>query len=128
MTRNVDILRSMLAAFQAGDYARGEQYLHEELVIVEPESVPHGGVFNGRDASRRVKEIIRSHWDQRMGELELYESGELVISRRPITWTSKKTGKSADCTAVEFFEFRNGKVAKITVYLSDTARLLATLT
>lgn len=127
MTRNVDILRRMLAAFQAGDYASGERYLHEDLVIDEPESVPHGGIFHGRDASRRVKEVIRAHWDQRMGELELHESGEIVISRRPITWTSRKTGKSAECTAVEFFEFRDGKVAKITVYLSDTARLLATL-
>jgi len=127
MNTNVEILRSMLAKFQAGDYASGEQYLHEDLVIDEPESVPQGGVFRGRDASRQVKEIIRATWEQQMGELQLYESGEIVISRRPIVWTSKKTGKSAECTAVEFFEFREGKVARITVYLRDTQRLMQTL-
>ena len=127
MTANLDVLHSMLAAFQAGDYARGEQYLHDDLVIDEPDSLPQGGIFSGRDASGRVKDIIRAHWDQQMGELELHESGEIVISRRPIVWTSKKTGRSADCTAVEFFTFRDGKVAGITVYLRDTARLLATL-
>lgn len=127
MSSNVEILRSMLAKLQAGDFAGGEQYLREDLVIDEPESVPHSGVFHGQDASGRVKEIIRATWDQQMGELELYESGELVISRRPIVWTSKKTGKSADSTAVEFFEFRDGNVARITGYPRDTHRLMQTL-
>src|SRR5436190_23147500 len=103
----------MLAKFNSGDYAGGEQYLHPELVIDEPESITHGGIFRGRDASARVKQIIRATWDQQMGELELYDCGELVISRRPIVWTAKQTGKSAECTAVEFFEFRDGKIAKI---------------
>ena len=127
MTTHADVLRNMLLAFKSGNYAEGERYLHDDLVIDEPHSLPQGGIFRGRDASRRVKEIIRAHWEQQMGELELYESGEIVISRRPIVWTSTKTGKSAECTAVEFFEFRDGKVVSITVYLRDTAQLLATL-
>jgi ketosteroid isomerase-like protein len=127
MSANVEILRSMLAKYQAGDYAAGEQYLHPELVIEEPESITHGGIFRGPDASTRVKQIIRATWDQQMGELELYDCGKLVISRRPIVWIAKTTGKSTACSAVEFFEFRDGKVAKITVYLQDTKRLMETL-
>jgi len=127
MGANADILKNMLAKFQAGDYVGGEAFLHPELMVDEPESIPHGGIFKGRDASRRVKEIIRATWDQQMGELELWDCGDTVISRREITWISKATGKSAPCTAVEFFEFRDGKVARITVYLRDTKRLMETL-
>ena len=120
MGTNVDILRSMLAKVQAGDYAGAEELLHPDLVVDEPESITHGGLFRGRDASRRVKEIIRAIWDQQMGELQTYDCGDAIITRREITWTAKATGKSAPCTAVEFFEFRDGKVARITVYLRDT--------
>jgi ketosteroid isomerase-like protein len=127
MGKNVDILRSMLAKVQAGDYAGAEKLLHPELVVDEPESITHGGVFKGRDASRRVKEIIRATWDQQMGELQCYDCGDTVITRREITWTSRATGKSAPCTAVEFFDFRDGKIARITVYLRDTKRLMQTL-
>src|SRR5579872_3520445 len=106
MATNADTLKSMLAKIHSGDYVGAGEYLHPDLVIDEPESITHGGIFRGRDASGRVKQLIRATWDQEMGELEVRECDDVVITRREIVWKAKSTGKSTPCAAVEFFEFK----------------------
>lgn len=124
---NAAILRRFLDKIQAGDYAGALAETHPDIVLDEPSALPQGGIFTGRDAPGRVKQIILGIWDQGRGELQTWDSGDVVFMGRDITWTCRATGKSAFCPVLEKFEFRDGMIARITVYVKDEAALLATL-
>ncbi len=128
MSVNADVLRRFLDKIQAGDYAGALAETHPDIVLDEPPALPQGGIFTGRDAPGRVKQIILGLWEQERGGLQLWDSGEVVFMGRDITWTCRATGKAAFCPVLEKFEFRDGMIARITVYVKDETALLATLT
>ena len=76
-----------------------------------------------------VSEIYRSIWDVQIGEQALWEAGneDLVVSRYEMTWTSKETGNSLTQPVVELNFFREGKLARMEVNMSDPQGLMATL-
>ena len=127
---NLDILKSFLQQFQSGDWKGAcEQYCDENFQIHEPPGIPQQGVFKGRYASIEVTEIYRGIWDFAIGSQEFWEadSGEVVFSRYELTWTSKATGKSLTQPALEINRFRDGKLAKMEVFLFNPIGLMETL-
>jgi ketosteroid isomerase-like protein len=124
---NLESLQRLIDQTMAGDYAAAARELHEDLVVDEPPGLPHGGQWRGRDASGTVKTIIRDHWDQQMGEIQYWEADDAVFSHRDITWTGKRTGKSVGTSVVERFDFRDGKIVCIDVFIDDVQGLIGTL-
>jgi hypothetical protein len=96
-------------------------------VLDEPPGIPQGGQWHGQDASARVRRVIIGTWDQVMGPIRYWEAADAVFSERQITWTAKSTGKSLSSTVLEMFEFRDAKIARISVYIKDVVGLADTL-
>ncbi|MEM8497164.1 MAG: nuclear transport factor 2 family protein [Pseudomonadota bacterium] len=130
MSSNLQQLRAFLDCFQAGDWQGAcEQYCQPDFEIHEPPGLPQSGVHRGALASIEVSKIYRSIWDVEIGDQALWEAEneDLVVSRYVMTWTSKATQRSITQPVVELNFFREGKLARMEVYMSDPKGLMATL-
>lgn len=130
MPENLARLRAFLDRFQDGDWEGAcEEYCHTDFEIHEPPGLPQSGVHRGSRASIEVSNIYRSIWDVSVGSQELWEAqdADLVFSRYEMTWTSKQTGRSVTQPVVELNHFRDGKLARMEVFMSNPQGLMATL-
>ncbi|MBL7496784.1 nuclear transport factor 2 family protein [Frankia sp. CNm7] len=100
----------------------------DDVVLVEPESLPHGGVHRGLDAFRAVQAGMRAHWDQRIEGAEYWRCAEdLYALRIVIRWTARATGRSVVLPMIDMIRIRGGQIVEIEAFVHDTAALLDTL-
>jgi len=130
MSGNLQRLRAFLDCFQGGDWERAcRQYCQPDFEIHEPPGLPQSGVHRGALAPIEVSNIYRSIWDVEIGGQDLWEAEneDLVVSRYVMTWTSKETGRSMTQAVVELNFFREDKLSRMEVYMSNPQGLMATL-
>jgi ketosteroid isomerase-like protein len=113
------------------DVATADQWVElfdDDLVLIEPASLPHGGRHEGIGAFRNVQSAMRELWDQTIEGAEYWLCGDdRAALRIVIRWTARATGRSVTMPMIDLFRFRDGKVVEIEVFLQDTHLLLATL-
>ncbi|MBL7488237.1 nuclear transport factor 2 family protein [Frankia sp. AgB1.9] len=100
----------------------------DDIVLVEPESLPHGGVHRGLAAFRAVQAGMRAHWDQRIEATEYWRCApDLFALRIVIRWTARATGRSVVLPMIDMIRIRGGQIVEIEAYIHDTKALLETL-
>jgi uncharacterized protein len=62
-----------------------------------------------------------------VGPVELFPNGDRVAARLTLRLVSHATGKTVDMPLMEIFTVRDGSIAELEVFYSDTARMLAAL-
>jgi hypothetical protein len=100
-----------------------------EFEIVEPPSLPTGGVHKGRDNWLKMSNLMRSLWQQKVWIDKTYDlpDQDLIILYSTMEWTSRETGKTARFPAVELLHFRDALICKIEMFFQDTKVILDTL-
>src|SRR5690349_1793156 len=123
---NVDLIRSMFAAFNAGDmdtFADG----HDPNVIWRlAEGWPEPGPFVGRDAVMRYIEQLRDTWHADTLEPigDYVDAADRVVVR--FVWHAVGRGPDSNIEFTGVFTMRDGKVA-FTEYFWDHAGVLEML-
>lgn len=98
------------------------------VTLVEPPSLPHGGVHVGLEAFAEVQAKMRELWQQRILDAEYWQCApDRVALRILIEWTATATGKSVTLPMIDLIEFGAGAITRVEAFLFDTAALLATL-
>jgi hypothetical protein len=123
----LQVVEELARRFQAGHFDSAFDLYHPKLRIVQPTSLPHGGVHHGREGVRAMGGTFSKFWDRTISVPERTAAGEGVVQITTQTWTAKATGRSATVEVVELFSFIDGLVAEIRVFQQDTQRLMATL-
>jgi hypothetical protein len=123
----LQVVEELARRFQAGHFDSAFDLYHPKLRIVQPTSLPHGGVHHGREGVRAMAGTFSKFWDRTISVPERTAAGEGVVQITTQTWTAKATGRSATVEVVELFSFIDGLVAEIRVFQQDTQRLMATL-
>jgi ketosteroid isomerase-like protein len=100
-----------------------------DFVLIEPPTLPHGGVHHGREKWREVHEVMRSLWHQKVMIEHTWDVPEddLIVLYSTMEWTAHATGKMARFPAIELLHFRDGLIAKVEMFLQDTKVILDTL-
>jgi ketosteroid isomerase-like protein len=100
----------------------------ENMTILEPISLPHGGRHHGVTAYRELQERMRALWEQRIEATDYWQCGEdRVALRIVIAWTARTTGRRVVLPMIDLMRFRHGKIVEVEVFLQDTKALLDTL-
>ncbi len=100
----------------------------ENMTILEPISLPHGGRHHGVKAYRELQERMRALWEQRIEATDYWQCGEdRVALRIVIAWTARTTGRRIVLPMIDLMRFRRGKIVEVEVFLQDTKALLDTL-
>lgn len=123
----LQIVEELARRFGAGDMEGAFALYHPALRIVQPASLPHGGVHEGRDGVKAMGATFAQFWTRTISAPQRHAAGEGVVQVTSQTWTAKASGRAETVEVVELFAFAEGMVKEIRVFQHDTHRLLATL-
>lgn len=100
-----------------------------DFEVVEPPSLPQGGVHKGRDAWLKLHELMRSLWVQKVMPQHIWDLPEqdLIVLYSTMEWTANATGRTVTFPAIELLHFRDGLICKVEMFLQDTKVILDTL-
>jgi len=123
----VDVVRELAKRFGEGDRDGAMELYHPDVRIELPSSLPHGGVYEGREGIAPMAAAFAEHWERTIVDPRLLGCGDEVVQVTTQTWTAHSTGRSATVDVVELFTITDGMVSEIRVFQQDTHRLLQTL-
>jgi ketosteroid isomerase-like protein len=100
----------------------------EDVIIIEPDSLPHGGRHEGLDNFRALQDQMRAVWDQHIESAEYWQNADdRVTLRIVIRWTARSTGRSVVVPMIDLIRFRGGRIVEVEAFIHDTKALLDTL-
>jgi uncharacterized protein len=123
----IEVVEQFTQRFMTGDRDGALGLLHPDFRIQQPQSLPHGGWYQGPDGMAEMGARFGQHWDRTIGPPRLLACGDAAVQITSQTWTAKATGRSATVDVVELFEVTDGLLAEIRVFQQDTHLLLETL-
>lgn len=114
-----------------GDPQTAEQWIEvfaDDVVLVEPASLPHGGRHVGLTAFRAVQAGMHEHWDQQIEGAHYWQcAADRVALRIVIRWTARTTGRSVVLPMIDLLRIHGGRVVEVEAFVQDTQALLDTL-
>ena len=121
--------RILYAHVAAGDWDAVDAMLTDDFVIYEPESLPYGGEWRGRDALRRLYAHVMGYWENPKVEwLELVGGETYAVALLRFGMTARATGKRIDTTVSEVTRFDGDRIADMRIHYFDTATMLVAMT
>ena len=134
VTEPTDVVRAVYAALTSVDpdtiHAAAAAYFDDGIVVHEPESLPWGGVYQGRELVTGLMANIgdpASPIDAaNLTVDQLIHTGAEVVAAVSFPWRGADP-VPGQMRALEWFTVRAGKVTEIRIYLWDTAAGLAAL-
>lgn len=121
-----EILGGVYQRMGAGDWDGMMELLSDDFKVVEPESLPYGGLWEGKDALMRLHPAVMSCYDDPTPVIkEVIGGKEWAAVIVDFTVTSKKTGRRFTQTVSEVGRIENGKLAELQIHYFDTAELAA---
>src|SRR6478609_798797 len=113
---NVEIVRRMLATFNAEDIAAFSEILDPHVIMRMAEGWPEPGPFMGHEAVMREIDQLRATWDadalRPVGDF--LAAGDRVIVR--LVWRGVGRGPQADLEFSGVYTLRNDKVIAVDQY------------
>jgi ketosteroid isomerase-like protein len=114
-------VEKLYALSGAGDWAAVAEYMSDDLVIVEADSLPYGGAYTGRNALRDLFEKVMAYWEDPSVEMHgITASQDRGVSILTLNVTSRQTGRRLALDIAETFRFRDSKLIEIKPYYFDT--------
>ncbi|HTK62964.1 MAG TPA: nuclear transport factor 2 family protein [Pseudonocardia sp.] len=117
------VVAEFYAASRAGDLDRVRAVLAPEATLIEPDSVPYGGVHRGPEAIIALAvDLFSKYYDFARNEVRyILSEGENAIARVDVSGTTRTSGKPIAFSATECFVVRDGLITEIQPYHFDTA-------
>jgi ketosteroid isomerase-like protein len=122
---NVEIVRRMLAAFNAEDMAAFGEIFDSHVVMRMAEGWPESGPFMGRGAVMREVDQLRETWDADAMRVisDFVDVGDRVVVR--LIWRGVGRGPRADMEFSGVYTLRDGKVIAIDQFWDHAVALKA---
>jgi ketosteroid isomerase-like protein len=98
----------------------------EDVVIREPESLPYGGVWRGRDGVEALVRRLREVYDEAgFGDRRVYHSGEAVFVLLRSRVRSRATGRRMTNSVLQRVVLRDGLIAEMEIFHWDPVAIRA---
>jgi ketosteroid isomerase-like protein len=121
------VVTQMLAAFYAGDLEKLQTYLADDIETYQSENLPYSGRYHGIDGFTGMASTIGTHYAVENLHTRMLDSGDETVIYMDLRFTSHATGRTAETSNVEWYTFRDGKVARINIYYKDPVIVAALL-
>ena len=126
MSENLDLVRSIYADWERGDFSSAV-WAHPDIEFVTPDG-PEPGTWTGVAAmGKAVRDIFSALENFRVEATELRElDDEHVLALVQFRASGKKSAVEVDQESAELFHVRNGRVTRLVAYW-ERERALADL-
>lgn len=125
----LDASKAMYAEVARGNWDAVADFMADDFVIYEPESLPYGGEWRGRDALQRLYAHVMGYWDDPVVQWQELVGGEShAVALLHFTVTARASGKRFETHIAEVTKFDEaGKMASMRIHYFDTAAMLGHL-
>ena len=98
----------------------------EDVVIHEPDSLPYGGEWRGRDGVEALVQRLREVYDEAgLGDRNVVACGDTLFVRLRSQVRSRKTGRRMENNVLQRIELRGGLIASMEVFHWDPVAIRA---
>jgi ketosteroid isomerase-like protein len=123
---NVEIVRSVLEAAQAGDDERVLAHFHEEIEMHEPVEMPGASVRRGHSGYREGRVALEETFREIAYEPEEFiDAGERVLVPIRYRGRARHSDLPIDALVYWLYAFRADKVIRVDVFFNETSALEA---
>ena len=120
-----DVVRGIFEAITREDMPALLSLLDEQIEVVEPDSLPCGGVHRGREAFRKnVMMVMGRKFRVRASNCSVIGAGDTVAATADLEFTSRATGRTLLMPYVEIHTVCGGRSCRALVYPQDTHKLV----
>jgi len=125
MKSSAEVVYAVFDALAREDMSGLLSLFDENIVIVEPESLPCGGTFHGPEAFRKgVLMVMGGKFRIRVLRCRVIGDGDTVAVSADLEFTSRTSGRTLIMPYVELHTIADGKVTRVEVFPQDTHRLV----
>jgi uncharacterized protein len=128
----LDAFYAAEAAYLAGDLTDDEARaayracFTGDVEIREPESLPYGGVWRGRDGVERLVARLREVYDEAgFGDRQVFDCGDTVFVLLRSGVRSRATGRRMTNSVLQRIELRDGLIASMEIFHWDPVAIRA---
>jgi ketosteroid isomerase-like protein len=123
---NVEIVQRMYEAFHGGDFEAALAHFDDEVVIDTTHGRVDGGVAQGRDSvAPMIAQWIAAFEDWREEIDEIRALGDKVYVAATQRGRGKETGIDVETPYGIVYEVRDGRIARLTMYIERKDALRA---
>jgi hypothetical protein len=99
--------------------------LSDEVVVIEPSSLPYGGTTTSRDAFfENVLGYLNQRASFRLETAEVFGDGDRFAGHLTGTLTAEGSGETFLLSQAELYEVTDGAISKVEVFQHDTLGLI----
>ncbi|HTK66483.1 MAG TPA: nuclear transport factor 2 family protein [Pseudonocardia sp.] len=123
-TSAVAVVARLVDAVSRMDADALRAVLHPDVVVIEPEGLPYGGVYRGADAFfGELLPALAGPFELVVDDVQLFDGGSAGASRMTAVYTSRRTGETIRMPYVEVYDVVDGLVTRVDVYPQDVTAL-----
>ncbi|TPG32427.1 nuclear transport factor 2 family protein [Mycolicibacterium hodleri] len=120
---NIDTVRQTYAAMAAGNAAAAMANFHEDMVLIEPESLPYGGTYKGLSEIGGAILAITQYVDLAGLKIgRVLADDDTAVAFVTATWKNPD-GTTHDMLMRECYQFSGSKITEMRIFYWDTATL-----
>lgn len=118
------VVSEFLAAIAAADMQVAQRLIDPQVVVVEPASLPYGGIYRGSDTffntlTGAIFEVVELSF----GDVAVFDGGNTATARIALTFTARATGEVLEMPVIEVYDVVEGLITKIEVFPHDAGAL-----
>jgi ketosteroid isomerase-like protein len=126
MAMSASVIQSFYDAMRSMDPAALAASLCDDVVVVEPPSLPYGGTTTSREEFFRK---VVGYTDQRsvfrLVSSEVFGDGGRLTGHIVATFTAHGSAETFLLDQIELYEVRGGAISRIEVFQHDTPALIS---
>ena len=121
---NKQVAQEFMAAILRGDREGISTCLDPEVEVLEPASLPYGGVWKGHEGMFGLIEKVFSVWkDGQVAVRDMVADGDKVVGLDELRGAGRTSGIPFVIHLAEVMTFRAGRIRQIEVFYFDTKML-----
>ena len=122
---SASVIQSFYDAMRSMDPAALAASFSEDLVVVEPPSLPYGGTTTSRHAFfEKVLGYTSQRASFRVETSEVFGDGSRLAGHFTATFTANGSGETVVLNQTEVYEVTEGVISRVEVFQHDTPALI----
>jgi uncharacterized protein len=123
-SRNLQTLQGFVENFLGGEMEAALEFIHPDVIAHEPESLPYGGEYRGKDAFRDMLTKIVETAEVEVTPLDMHDAGDTVVAVFLTKYTSRASGNSIEMPVSEIYGFTDGLISSVNIFYKDSKAFL----
>lgn len=120
-TPNKDIVQAIFDASAAADWDVVRSHLHEDVRVIEAESLPYPGEFVGPDGFIALNQQVFNTWEDSSNAIQhILADGDHVVILSEMSGRGRGSGDYFTVPLAAVWRFEGNKVKEIRPYYFDT--------